>query len=223
MPSCLRVIACVLLSSSLCGIACSSSPEVADAGAGSKHQDAGDDPTDASQSNDPDDGTPVRKTCTDDYGDQMTAEYGRIDGTIVAIVPSNYKGCRGSDTHVSLQIMMNGAMYNAALNIDGLETSLVHAAVGAAWQEGWHPGGSLDYIDDLQVHSTSFKKTDEAELESLLADANHVSVWETGYASLGGHLVHRTRASKGTDGALVLQPLSAAPTYVLFRFDDQSF
>jgi hypothetical protein len=194
----------------------------ADAGAATDPVDAGADEASADDAS-AGDGTPVRQACTDTYGDAMTTDFGRIDGTIVAIVPSTAKTCRGSATHVSLQIQVDGAIYNAALNIDGLETSLTHAAVGDPFQEGWHPGGSFDYVTDLGVHADAFATTDEAALEQMLAQANHVSVWETGYANFGGHLVHRTRGAAGTDGALVLSPLSSSPTYVVFRFADQTF
>ncbi|HEY3357730.1 MAG TPA: hypothetical protein VGQ83_31040 [Polyangia bacterium] len=58
------------------------------------------------------------------------------------------------------------------------------------------------------------------QVTAALTNANHVSIYGTGYGPDGMHLVHR---NYGHDGAIVIRPLSATPHFLLFRFADQSF
>jgi len=96
---------------------------------------------------------------------------------------------------------------------------------GGAWTEGWHPGQTLDYPSNLGVSSTSF--TEEtltqltASVDNLIANANHVSIFTTGFDPTGGHLIHREGSSH--DGAIVINPTTSSPTYLLFRFSTDSF
>ena len=47
------------------------------------------------------------------------------------------------------------------------------------------------------------------------------TIYSTGYSASGTHLVHRNHG--GTDGALVIHPLSEVATARMFRFSDQTF
>ncbi len=174
------------------------------------------------------DGPPTRQACTDRLGTALTSVHGRLDGYLVAIVPTTTRTCNGDATHVHLQVRTNGAIYDVAVNVsdpanvDYLARDL--PMPDGPWQEGWHPGqgGLFDYVA-LGLHSPDFTPMPEAQLTAALATelatANHVSVFMTGYGPDGGHLVHRNR---GADGAIVLRPLGAARA-LMFRFSTNTF
>ena len=195
--------------------------------------DAGtDDAADATDGNAPpvfpDDGTAVRTVCTSTLGKGVTAEHGRLDGQLVAIVTKSQGRCPADDTHVHLQVKMNGAVYDIAVNIDGFEGEVDAPMPGAPYSEGWHPGtlGTLDYVTDLGVHSTSITLTGEdlvrARILEQLTNANHISIFGTGYDDMtGAHLIHYN--PQAHDGALVLDPLSSKPHMLVFRFVRDSF
>lgn len=167
------------------------------------------------------DGTPVRTACTNSLGQGLTKTFGRLDGTIVSIVPTTMNSCNGDTAHVHLQVLMQSAVYDVAVNIDGLMAETTHALVEGAWAEGWHTPSKLDYPTDLAVHAPAFATTNAQALEQKLASVNHVSVFATGFGPDGAHLVHRNGG--GRDGAIVLWPLSDAPEFLVFRFANQSF
>ncbi len=179
------------------------------------------------------DGTPTRKACTGNFGSAMTTSFGRLDGFLVSIIqPGQGSGCNGDAHHVHLQVQVKGSVYDIAVNVDSNQGSpdvdfeKINAPLAdGAWSEGWHPGVSFDYVNTLGVHSgdfTTFTPTALAnEVTNDLASVNHISVFTTGYGATGGHLIHRNTTNK--DGALVLQPLSGNPQYLLFHFDEQTF
>lgn len=172
------------------------------------------------------DGPPTRQACTGNFGSGLSTSHARLDGYIVAVIPPGQgKGCNGDSTHVHLQILMNNSIYDVAANVDGLETEKDTALVGGAWSEGWHTQDSLDYPGDLGVHSSDFSLTGlsavASEVEQQLANANHVSVFCTGYDATGCHLVHRD--GTGRDGAIVIDPLSATSHWLLFDFNTDNF
>jgi len=167
------------------------------------------------------DGTPVRNACTNTLGQGLTKTFGRLDGTIVSIVPTTKTSCNGDTAHIHLQVLMQGGVYDVAVNVDGLMAETTHALVDGAWAEGWHSPVKLDYPADLAEHSPAFATTNAAALEQKLASVNHVSVFATGYGPDGAHLVHRNGG--GHDGAVVLWPLSDSPDFLVFRFSNQSF
>jgi hypothetical protein len=173
-----------------------------------------------------DDGTPTRVPCTNSFGAGLSGTFGRIDGTIAAVVPPGHGACSADRHHVHLQISSQGQIYDVAVNTDGGFIAERQAPLpGGPWSEGWHRGGSLDYPTDLGLHSSDFTAGSEAELdaqlESALANANHVSVFATLYSHSGVHLVHRR--GNGVDGALILDPLSPNARVFAFHFDTQSF
>lgn len=175
------------------------------------------------------DGTPQRLPCSTNFGSSLNGgSHGRLDGYLVSIVPSHVHQCHGDSGHVHLQISMNGALYDVAANVDQVAVGDVDAPLPQPWTEGWHANASLDYVQDLGMHSSQFQSLDQTPAQQHvldeLANANHISVFATKYSNSGIHLVHRTRSSgQGLDGAIVINPTSAKPHYVLFRFPDQTF
>ncbi|HET7499731.1 MAG TPA: lamin tail domain-containing protein [Kofleriaceae bacterium] len=204
-------------------------PPSADAGVGGI--EAGTGGIDASTGGD---GTPTRLPCTSSFGSAMNTTFGRLDGFLVSIVnpaPSG-SGCASDAHHVHLQILVNGGVEDIAVNVDSsvgtpdVDFLQLNAPLhGAGWLEGWHPSQAFDYANDLGVHSGAFSVTTPTQLtqilDTALASANHVSIFCTGFDATGGHLVHRH--ARDDDGAIVINPLSASPTYLLFHFADQTF
>jgi hypothetical protein len=170
------------------------------------------------------DGTPTRQACTGAFGSALTTSFGRLDGYLVAIVPAGHRGCNGDSTHVHLQVRAQSAVYDVAVNVDGLFHQQDLARPGAAWSEGWHTGVTDSYAS-LGVHSSQFAASTVAqlgpEIEMLLANANHVSIYATGYGPTGVHLVHYQ--GRGNDGMVVLDPLSPTSHALMFAFQGDTF
>jgi hypothetical protein len=184
------------------------------------------------------DGTPTRQACTSNFGTGLSNDptFGRLDGFLVAIVPpGGMQSCNDDDSHVHLQVRMNNAIYDIAIDVTDASSGVddVHSGTqelgmpgGMAWTEGWHTGTTLlsDYVS-LGVHSTDlplFAKADlVSTLQTDLATANHVSVYTTSYGDNGGHLVHRN--GSGHDGLLVTEPLSSPSHIRFFSFTDQTY
>jgi len=186
---------------------------------------------------DPVDGTPMRRTCTSSFGNALSPVYGRMDGYLVAIVPPapSTAPCNADLTHLHLQVLINGAVYDVAVNVgtndatnDVHSTTLDHALVGPAWSEGWHTNVSIDY-PTLGVHAAAMPLRSETQnvddLMAELATANHVSIYATGYSTDdGAHLVHRSTSNRiGEDGLVVIKPLSPTAHARLFSFTSQTF
>jgi hypothetical protein len=172
------------------------------------------------------DGTPTRSPCTGTLGSGLSTQHARLDGVVVAVIPPGQgRQCNGDASHVHIQVLMNGAVYDVAANVDGLMTQKDAPLVAGAWSEGWHTQAALDYPKDLGAHAADFTLTGTAAVaqavETALAKANHVSIFCTGYGTNGCHLVHRQRTGK--DGGIVLDPLSASPRWLLFDFSTDSF
>ncbi len=177
------------------------------------------------------DGTPVRNTCTSSFGSGLTGSAGRIDGQLVAVIPAGTHTCHGDSTHVHLQVLAQGQVYDVAVNVDGGNMAEKDLPLpGVAWSEGWHAGQHIDYVSDLGLHSTDFNLNGpvaqlDHDLETALANANHISVFATTYSHGGMHLVHRGRSTGGgaTDGAVITDPLSPTAHVYAFHFANQSF
>jgi hypothetical protein len=173
------------------------------------------------------DGPPVRHPCTSSFGAALTSgSQGRLDGILVAVVPPGGHACSGDAHHVHLQIMMQGAVYDVAVNVSGVDFAQTDAPLsGAPWSEGWHAATPLDYPSSLSLHSGDFAPVAESTLATQIADAvsqaNHVSIFATKYSKSGIHLVHRN--GSGNDGAIVLNPLSPRARYLVFHFPNQTF
>lgn len=167
-------------------------------------------------------------TCASSFGNLLTDAFGRVDGTVLAVVPPNLQTCAQPNmTHLVVQVSMQGAAYRMVLNVDAeVSTREIDAALaGPAWAEGWHTDAPLDYVTTLGVHSGEFEKTEApvALVTDQLELGARVSVYATssgGTKADSAHLVHRNASN--ADGAIVIAP-DSAPHYVLFKFDNQSF
>lgn len=189
--------------------------------------------TDAGSDAEETDGAIVDKAalCTDAFGDQLTDSFGRVDGTMLAIVAPDDTQCPlVNNDHLVLEVTMSGAVYRMVINVDQVYFAEVDVPqlAGGAWQEGWHPTALLDYVTMLQLSSGDFTPHSMAELVQLVSDqieiGKPISVFATSsggtYAS-SAHLVHRN--GQNHDGAIVTNPTGTNFHYLTFRFDDQSF
>jgi hypothetical protein len=178
----------------------------------------------------PDSGLPLGQ-CTGTFGKGLTSSYGRIDGILQAYVKPTATSCPDADsTHLILQIAMDGAIYEIAVNVlsdddsDVLYTAIDQALPAPAYSEGWHTGVTLDYPTTLGVHSTQFTAYSESDLVDLidaqLTDGAPITVYGHGFVT-GAHDTHYYGG--GADGAIVLDPTAATPHWLLFHFDEQTF
>ena len=172
-----------------------------------------------------DDGTPTRVACKSALGSGLSPEHGRLDGQLVSIVGTSDRGCPSDAQHLHLQVLMKGAIYDIAVNLDGLEGETDAPLPGIPFAEGWHPMG-LDYVSDLGLHSSAISLTSPAAIrqrvEAALTAANHVSVFGYGYpGSDGAHIVHYNGGAR--DGAIVVNPSAPRAHVIAFRFADDTF
>jgi hypothetical protein len=178
-----------------------------------------------------DDGTPTRTTCTSKFGNGLSGGFGRLDGFLVSIVPPGSGQCSADRHHVHLQVLSGGEVYDVAVNADGGFMATRDAPLpGDAWAEGWHTPAHLDYVSDLGLHSQDFQQGDlptlAEDIETALANANHISVFATTYSSGGAHLVHRgsgANSNANRDGLIVTDPLSPTAHVYAFHFSNQTF
>ena len=165
--------------------------------------------------------------CASTFGTTLTDAFGRLDGTVLAVVPPGLQTCaQPNSTHLVVQVTMNGAAYRMVMNVDS-DVSLREVdkpLAGPAWSEGWHVDAPLDYVTNLDQHSADFAKVDTVTtVTAALQLGARVSVYATssgGTKADSAHLVHRNLTD--ADGALVVTP-DTAPHYFLFRFDNQTF
>jgi hypothetical protein len=170
------------------------------------------------------DGTPMRRTCSNVLGAALSMSFGRLDGYLVAIINPGQRGCNGDTTHVHLQVLANNAVYDVAVNVDGEFHQQDIAPLKTAWSEGWHTGVTDSY-SAMGVHASMFTQSTVAQLgpvvEQALANANHVTVYATGYSASGVHLVHWKGSNN--DGMVVIDPLSPSPHALMFAFAGDNF
>jgi hypothetical protein len=199
---------------------------VVDAGTGSEGGDAAQGAAD---------GTPTYTSActplTQQTGTAINSTHGRLDGYLSYVIPQGGPAsCNGDDSHVHLQVRMNGNIYDVAVDIgktpgDALLYEADMAMPEGPWAEGWHDV-PLSY-PQLGIHSTMFTSEVPATLgqkiQSELANVNHVSIFGDGYSTDNGcHDVHYENG-KTTDGALIIEPLSATPHILFFRFSTDTF
>lgn len=171
--------------------------------------------------------------CTDMFGASLTNAFGRADGTVLAVLrPTDQQCPRPNSTHVIVELVFGGAAYRMVVNVQSTRGTpnvffREHSAplAGPAFSEGWHPGVALDYASTLSLHAADFTEMDPATVtERVLARFRvgaRVSIFATSSGGDSAHLVHRNAANQ--DGAIVIDPDRASPTYLLFRFAEQSF
>jgi hypothetical protein len=176
-----------------------------------------------------DDGTPTRMSCVNSFGGELTQNFGRLDGFLVAIVPVGASGCNGDSDHLHLQIRMHGAIYDVAVNVgtkgaSDVGTTTRELWLADSWEEGWHTGLGINYVA-MGVHSTDMpprpSTQNASDITADLASANHISIFGTGYGPDGVHLVHRNFSSH--DGLIVTEPLSAPVHARMVAFSNQTF
>lgn len=175
-------------------------------------------------------------SCTTTFGHSITAQNGRLDGVVRAVILPGDKQCRSDNDHVIVQIDAGGVTYPAWVNVESnvanVDPQIRFAELRAplvfgAWSEGWHPlPGQLDYPTTLGVHTSSFtvmpKATIAAHIAELVPEGAEVSVFFEGFSTAdGGHKVHRN--GYGKDGALVVIEKNGQPRWLLFHFSQQSF
>ena len=174
-------------------------------------------------------------SCAATFGSSLTAAFGRLDGTVLAVVPPGDNACAmPNSTHVVIQVTWAGEVYRMVLDVlssvgnpDVFFSEIDAPLAAGPWAEGWHPGVVLDYVSTLGVHALSFTEMKEADLVQKVTSeidlGSHVSIFATAGAGVtsSAHLIHRNATD--ADGAIVVRPESAMPHYLLFRFAEQTF
>lgn len=174
--------------------------------------------------------------CASTFGSALTNATGRIDGVVRAVVPPAHATCAlPNDDHLVLQVDVAGATYRMVLNVRSDRAGadprvylaeLPHALPGRAWAEGWWPGERLDYVATLGARSNVFSPYEMTPLVQRVTQSLGVGAYVSVYAASSGgasaHLIHRNSPGRG-DGAIVIDPRSTSPLFLLFRFADQVF
>jgi hypothetical protein len=167
--------------------------------------------------------------CAATFGSELTAAFGRLDGTILAVVtPADTQCAMPNNDHAVLQVVMRGAAYRMVINVQSafgpdyrVRFATLEAALPApAWSEGWHSDVSLDYPSTLGVHPASFTPYEMPALIARIVDEIAIGEPVSVYAH-SAHKIHRNGGS--ADGAIVLRPTSGSPRFLLFHFADQTF
>lgn len=175
--------------------------------------------------------------CASTFGAALTNAFGRIDGTVTAVVAPGIQSCAMPNSdHLVVQVEFGGDVYRMVVNVEsnGADPKIrLRTFTGAlpapAFAPGWHPGLTLDYANDLGVHSgTGWDALALADAAARVAAPIEIGAPIAVYATSSGgtyahsaHLVHRNGG--GHDGALVIDPMGASPTWYLFAFADQTF
>lgn len=175
--------------------------------------------------------------CAASFGDTLTAAFGRVDGTVIAVVAPGTERCAMPNRdHVIVQVEFGGAVYRMVVNVlsNGGDPDIRMRGVTAplpapAFAPGWHPGLTLDYPRDLGVHSgAGWDALSLSAATARISDPIQVGAPIAVYASSSGgtyshstHLIHRNGGD--ADGALVIDPTGPAPQWLLFAFADQTF
>jgi hypothetical protein len=171
--------------------------------------------------------------CAASFGSALTAPYGRLDGTVQAILkPGNATCALPNRTHVIVQVKALGEVYRMVVNVlsNSADPDVRFARVSKplpapAFAEGWQPTAKLDYVTSFNVHNADFGKVPAAELADKVVDAINLGDEISVYASTSGgnsaHLVHRNKPD--ADGAIIVAPNSASPRVLMFHFAEQVF
>jgi hypothetical protein len=167
--------------------------------------------------------------CASTFGSLFTKSNGRADGKLVAVVrPSDTQCALFNSTHVVVQLSILGQVQRLVVAVkDVAVTSVSSKLVGPAYAEGWHTSVNLDYVSDLGAHSDDFalvsmdKAVDFICSPLSLGAPVSVYAYSSGSYPASAHQVHRN--DKYPDGAIVMDPTSAKPTYLLFRYASQVF
>lgn len=221
-----------------CGSTASPSAPVEElrADAGTAAADAATSARDASATNEASaPNTDVGK-CVDSFADALTAGFGRVDGTLVAIVrPVDQQCAMPNRDHVILEVDTKGGIVRLVANVLGDDrTADKRVRFGTReaplpdppFEKGWHTGKAFDYTS-IGAHADSGFEPYEMDalvpkvVGELKIGAN-ISVYATSGAGRpeSAHLIHRVDGA--TDGAIVVSP-DTSPKWLLFHFAQQTF
>jgi hypothetical protein len=171
--------------------------------------------------------------CVSQFGDALTEGFGRLDGTLVAVVPPGSDCPRPNSTHIILEVRQGGDVYRMVTAIVSDFGNPVMALAerdaalaGPAWQEGWHLGVAFDYVNTLGLHRLDFTPTPMQDLIDTIDRAAVIGSRVSVFATVedqhdSAHLIHRNQSNR--DGAIVFDADGASPHYFLLRFDNQLF
>jgi hypothetical protein len=175
-------------------------------------------------------------TCASTFGQGINSVgFARFDGTVVAVVPPNDQACaEPNSTHLVVQLQTGGAVYRMVIDVSDedapntIRTATLSAPlVGGAWDNGWHAAPlALDYVTNLAIHGASFATVGTAAAVAWATNPLEIGAPVSIYATAQGepdsaHLVHRNVTNQ--DGAIVIDPQGASPTWLLFAFSGQTF
>lgn len=167
--------------------------------------------------------------CASTFGTALTNAFGRVDGTIVAVVPPAHPTCAAPNSdHLVIQVSFGDAVHRMVVNVESILLDELDAPLaGPAWSEGWHTGVAFDYMTTLHEPSTNFQSHTMAEAVELITDQLEIGAKISVFGSSSGgtyansaHLIHRNASNK--DGAIVINP-DTNPHYLLARFSNQTF
>ncbi len=173
--------------------------------------------------------------CASTFGALFTNAFGRADGTVVAVVPPAWQCPLPNADHVVIQVSIDGGVQRLVVNVksDFGDPKVLFRVISAplpapAYAEGWHPGVTLDY-PSMGLHSDAgWELLDLEQAASRVYDAVIVGAPLSVYATSSGgsyagsaHKVHRN--GQQNDGAIVVDPTGAQPTWLLFHFATQAF
>ncbi|HEU0031737.1 MAG TPA: hypothetical protein VFQ53_13965 [Kofleriaceae bacterium] len=171
--------------------------------------------------------------CVGTFGSDLPNGFGRLDGTIVAVLaPGNTTCARPNDTHMIIEVRSGGEVYrmvvavvSAVGNPDMALAERDAALSGPAWSDGFHLDAPLDYVQTLDLHRLDFTATPMSDLVAIINDQLELGARVSVYATVedipdSAHLIHRNQTNQ--DGAIVIDP-DTAPHYLLLRFDNQLF
>lgn len=199
-------------------------------------QDAGEDPPDAGEPDaGPIDAGHKADACATTFGAVFTNSFGRADGTVVAVVPPAWQCPLPNDNHLVIQVSIDGGVQRLVVNVQSsfgdprIRFRTITAPLPApGYAEGWHPGLALDY-PTMGLHSDAgWEALPLEQVAARIYDAVPVGAPLSVYATSSGgptaasaHLIHRNGLQH--DGAIVVDPTGAQPTWLLFHFDNQIF
>lgn len=173
--------------------------------------------------------------CAATFGSLFTNTFGRADGTVVAVVPPAWPCPLPNSDHVVIQVRIDGGVQRLVVNVrsdfgdPNIRFRTMSAPLPApAWSEGWHEAQTLNYVT-YDVHSDAgWESLDLTQASNRISDAltlgAPISVYATssgGTFAASAHKIHRNGFNN--DGAIVIDPLGAQPTWLLFSFANQSF
>ena len=171
--------------------------------------------------------------CVATFGQDLANGFGRLDGTLVAVVPPTNMSCpAGNSTHLILEIRANGNVYRIVAAVLSTTGNPVMALAerdavltGPVWTEGWNLGIAFDFVNTLGLHRLDFTPTPESQLIAAITAKLEIGAKVSVFGTVenepdSAHLIHRNAPDQ--DGGIVINP-DNSPHYMLMRFDNQLF